>query len=91
MGRLGIVCETFEFLIQETVAVSPPNHLVCILDWKIVVNLHWIRDQTDYDVCQFKSIFGHFLSPVSNLSPGPEIQFVDSHLELIDCPFWNLT
>ena len=26
--------------------------------------------------------FGPFLSPVSNLLPGPEIQFVDSHCHL---------
>ena len=83
MGRLGKVCETFELPIPETFAVSPPNHLVCILHWKIVVNLlHWIRDQTAYDVCQFKSFFGPFLSPVFNLLPGPEIKFVDSHCHL---------
>ena len=83
MDRLGKVCETFELPIPETFAVSPLYHLVCILHWKIVVNfLHWIRDQTAYDVCQFKSFFGPFLSPVFNLLPGPEIKFVDSHCHL---------
>ena len=44
--------------------------------------LHWIGNQIAYDVSQFKYFFGPFFSPVSNLLPGQEMQFVDSHCHL---------
>lgn len=94
ISRLKVVCQTFELPIPEFFAVSPPNHVVCILHWKIVVKLlDWIRVQKGYDVCQFKSFFHPFSSPVCSYSLGHisslvcsnslgQVRFADTHCHL---------
>ena len=82
IGSLRKVCEVYGLSAPETFAVSPPNNVVCILHWKIVVKLlDWIRTRTGYDVCQFRSFFSPFSLPVPSYSLGKSLS-ADTHCHL---------
>ena len=74
--RLSVLknCEFFDLAVPETFVISPPNHLVCILHWKILVGL---LKYTGHPWSEFKDF--------SLRVPRPlllKLSFIDSHCHL---------
>ena len=71
------LCHFFDLTIPETFVISPPNHVVCILHWKILVKLlEYMYLNTIYT-----SDFKYFSLRV----PRPlvlQLSFIDSHCHL---------
>lgn len=68
------LCGDFELTVPETFVISPPNHVVSILHWKILMNL---LKYTGHSSSEFKAFSFRVPRP-----PLLRLRFIDSHCHL---------
>ena len=74
------LCRSFQLTIPDTFSISPPNHVVCILHWKILVKLLAFLKIID-DWSEFKRFNFPISLPVQR-QLGTQLSFIDSHCHL---------
>ena len=75
------ICQLFGLTIPETLAISPPNHVVSILHWKTLVKILQSFKNVGIYMSEFRSF--SFPIPVTFIRQPPgHVSFIDSHCHL---------